>query len=94
MRKIFVLVFLTAITFALFVTVLEMPPFGDATNPTNNLVTERYINESIQETGSINVITSIIIDYRAFDTLGEVTVLFVAIAAALSILKTHSPPKS
>ena len=30
-----------------------------------------------------------ITDYRAFDTLGEATVLFVAIAAALSNLKAH-----
>ncbi|GFP28732.1 hypothetical protein HKBW3S33_02146, partial [Candidatus Hakubella thermalkaliphila] len=32
---------------------------------------------------------SISTDYRAFDTLGEATVFFVAIAAVLSNLKAH-----
>lgn len=30
------------------------------------------------ETGSANMVTSIVVNYRSFDTLGEVTVLFVA----------------
>ncbi len=90
MRKILVVILLAVISFALVTTVLEMPTFGDATNPTNNMVPERYIEKSIEETGALNVITSIITDYRAFDTLGEATVLFVAIAAALSALKAHS----
>jgi multicomponent Na+:H+ antiporter subunit B len=90
MRKIMVLVLLAMITFALVSTVLEMPTFGDAASPANNMVPERYIESSLEETGALNVISSIITDYRAFDTLGEATVLFVAIAAALSALKAHS----
>jgi multisubunit Na+/H+ antiporter MnhB subunit len=89
MRKLLVIVFLAVITFTLVVTVLEMPTFGDPANPTNNRVPERYVQESINETGALNVITAIITDYRAFDTLGEVTVLFVAIAAALSTFIAH-----
>ncbi len=90
MRKLLVVILLAMISFALVTTVLEMPTFGDPANPTNNMVPARYIEESLKETGALNVITSIITDYRAFDTLGEATVLFVAIAAALSALKAHS----
>ncbi len=89
MRKLLVIVLLAVITFAMVTTVLEMPTFGDPANPTNNEVPERYVQETIRETGVLNVIAAIITDYRAFDTLGEATVLFVAIAAALSTLKAH-----
>ncbi len=37
------------------------------------------------ETGSANMVTSVIVNYRSFDTLGEVTVLFLA-ALGVSIL--------
>lgn len=37
------------------------------------------------ETGSANMVTSIVVNYRSFDTLGEVTVLFLA-AVGVSIL--------
>lgn len=89
MRKLLVFIFLAVIAVALVATVLEMPPIGDPMNITNNEVSQRYLEDSLQETGALNVIASIITDYRAFDTLGEATVLFVAIAAAISNLKAH-----
>ena len=89
MRKLLIVVLLVMIALALTVTVLEMPTFGEAGNPTNNEVPQRYLEKSLQETGALNVIASIIIDYRAFDTLAEATVLFVAIAAAISTLRDH-----
>jgi multicomponent Na+:H+ antiporter subunit B len=89
MRQLLVVLFLALIANALIFTVVEMPPFGSPDNPTNNAVSERYVEQAVAETGSLNVVASIITDYRAFDTLGEATVLFVAIAAALSNLKAH-----
>ena len=83
------MLFRSVIAVALVATVLEMPPIGDPMNITNNEVSQRYLEDSLQETGALNVIASIITDYRAFDTLGEATVLFVAIAAAISNLKAH-----
>jgi multisubunit Na+/H+ antiporter MnhB subunit len=89
MRKGLIVILLVLIALALTATVLEMPTFGEAGNPTNNEVPERYLERSVEETGALNVIASIIIDYRGFDTLGEATVLFVAIAAAYATLKAH-----
>jgi multisubunit Na+/H+ antiporter MnhB subunit len=89
MRKLLIFIFLTLIMVALVAAVVEMPTIGDPANITNNEVPQRYLEDSLEETGALNVIASIITDYRAFDTLGEATVLFVAIAAALSNLKAH-----
>ncbi|RQD73867.1 MAG: hypothetical protein D5R97_08760 [Candidatus Syntrophonatronum acetioxidans] len=89
MRLVLTLIFLLMISLVLVATVAEMPTFGDIENPTNNEVPQRYIEGAVEETGAVNVIASIIIDYRAFDTLGEATVLFVAIAAAMATLKGH-----
>lgn len=41
-------------------------------------LSEHYISEGVQETGAINLVTSVLYDYRAFDTLGETTVLLTA----------------
>jgi len=88
-RNLLVIVILFMIGYALVVTVAEMPVFGSANAPAYNHVAERYIEGAVAETGAINVIAAIIMDYRAFDTLGEATVLFVAIAAAIASLKAH-----
>ncbi|MCL4463043.1 MAG: hypothetical protein M1552_09390 [Firmicutes bacterium] len=89
MRKLLVLFFLAVIMVVMVATVIEMPTIGDPANVTNNEVPRRYLEASLEETGALNVIASIITDYRGFDTLGEATVLFVAIAAVLSNLKAH-----
>ena len=89
MRKILTVALLAVIAVLLVVTVIEMPSIGDPANVTNNEVPQRYLEDSLEETGALNVISSIITDYRAFDTLGEATVLFVAIAAVISNLKAH-----
>ncbi len=37
-----------------------------------------YIVNGRDQTGATNIVTSVVLDYRGFDTLGEITVLFVA----------------
>jgi len=37
-----------------------------------------YLDESLDETGGTNVVNTILVDFRALDTLGEITVLAVA----------------
>jgi Multisubunit Na+/H+ antiporter, MnhB subunit len=53
-------------------------------------VSQHYINRGIEETGSENLITSILLDYRAYDTLGEIIVLFVSVLAVSLILRKES----
>ena len=47
-------------------------------NNTNSTVNEHYLKDGENETGATNIVTSVVVDYRGFDTLGEVTVLFMA----------------
>jgi len=51
-----------------------------------------YINKGREETGSANIVTSVVLSYRGFDTLGEVTVLFIA-AVGLGAVLTRSGRK-
>ncbi len=42
------------------------------------LVGKYYLNNVMMETGAVNTVTAVVVNYRGFDTLGEVTVLFIA----------------
>jgi multisubunit Na+/H+ antiporter MnhB subunit len=47
-----------------------------------------YIIEHAQkETGTNNVVASVVFDYRGFDTLGEATILFTAVTGVLLLLR-------
>ena len=46
-----------------------------------------YLAKGMEETGAANIVTAVLLDYRAYDTLGEATVLFAAIIGALAILR-------
>lgn len=73
--------------FFLLETVALMPRFGDPEAPGVNEVSERYITKGMEETGAVNMVAGMILDYRAFDTLGEATVLFIAACAVLILLR-------
>ncbi|MGB7345926.1 MAG: DUF4040 domain-containing protein [Pirellulaceae bacterium] len=62
----------------------DFPSFGTPDSPPNVHVSTEYIKNSFTESGSSNVVTSVLMDYRAFDTLIETCVIFTAgIACAL-----------
>lgn len=71
---------------ALIYGTLDMPPFGDPNNPAHQHVAPRYIQDSPQEVGLPNMVTSVLASYRAFDTLGETAVVFAAAVGVLSLL--------
>ncbi len=70
----------------LIFTVSSLPQFGNPSNPANNEVVKKYIMDGIADTGAINFVAGMILDYRAFDTLGESTVLFIAASAVIILL--------
>ncbi len=71
---------------------LDMPSFGSSPAPAHLHVTPRYINDSMQETGIPNIVTSVLASYRGFDTLGEVVVIFTAGMGVLALLAMGSRP--
>lgn len=50
----------------------------------------QYIERAEDETGATNVVNAIIVDFRAFDTIGEITVLAVAATGAASLILARS----
>lgn len=70
----------------LLYTVPEMPLFGSSENPIHHHVAPQYIEETPEIIGIPNVVTSVLADYRGFDTLGEVTVIFTAGIGVLLLL--------
>ena len=68
--------------------VAEMPVYGEV-NPTFNYVVERYNRWALEETGVTNIVTGVILDYRAYDTLIETTVLFTATMGVLLTLRAR-----
>lgn len=77
----------------LVVNVSFLPPIGAADKAVNNEVPERYIESGLQETGAVNFVTGMILDYRAFDTLGESNVLFCATITVLILLQLSDKKK-
>lgn len=72
----------------LLFTVTNLPGHsGVENNPMINEVYNRYVFEGLKDTGATNLVTGIILDYRAFDTLGESFMLFVATSAIIMIIK-------
>ncbi|MCI5953670.1 MAG: hypothetical protein MRZ49_03675 [Lachnospiraceae bacterium] len=85
--KVFCVLFCTFLVLMLLAGVSYLPTFGSADNPANNEVAARYIENGLQETGAVNIVTGMILDYRAFDTLGESHVLFIATCTVLILLR-------
>ena len=61
----------------------ELPSFG---GPLLR-VAARYLARGAGETGAVNLVTAILLDYRVYDTLGEATVIFAGILGAITIIR-------
>ena len=85
MRKVIPLIILGGLLALLVLAVAEMPTFGDETAPAHQGVMQKYLADTVEDTGAVNTIAAIILDYRAYDTLGEATVLFVAVVAVSAV---------
>lgn len=86
----FILIFMLFLfSFKIFMTF----KFGEPTSLSFNSPAMHYIKNSVKQTGASNVVTGILLDYRAYDTLGEATVLFTSILGAIVILRKKSKKK-
>ena len=85
--RIFCVCFCLFLVVMLLIAVSYLPSYGNPETPVNNEVSQRYIENGLQETGAVNIVTGMILDYRAFDTLGESHVLFIATCTVLILLR-------
>lgn len=90
MNRQYATIFLVAgIWIFLTVAVLSLPEFG--TFPQKQAAIESvstyYLQEGLAQTGALNIVSSVVWDYRGYDTLGEVTVLFTAVCGVAAALR-------
>jgi len=85
--RVFALITCAILIGVLLWAVSYLPEFGALNSPDTNEVAGRYINSGIRETGAINYVAGMILDYRAFDTLGESHVLFTACICVFIMLR-------
>jgi multisubunit Na+/H+ antiporter MnhB subunit len=61
----------------------QLPAFGNATMR----VASEYIRIGLPQTGGANLVTDVILDFRALDTLGEATVLFTSVIGVAALVR-------
>jgi len=66
---------------------LDMPDWGDPDSPANMHVSPYYITNTLEDTATPNIVTSVLADYRGYDTFGETTVIFSAGMACILLLR-------
>jgi len=98
-RDFFGLITTFALIFVFFIFGMEalryLPPFGTPSFTLNsNSPSNRYLLNGLKETGAANIVSSVILDYRGYDTLGEATILFTSILGALAILRVYARKRS
>ncbi len=87
MRKISAIFITVMLILILLIGVNDLPEFGNENNPTNNILSKTYLENTTKETGALNIVTGIILDYRALDTLMEATVLFSGLTVIMLLFK-------
>jgi multisubunit Na+/H+ antiporter MnhB subunit len=68
---------------------MEMPGFGEPMMR----VSQSYLDNGLTDTGAGNMVMAVLLDYRAYDTLGEAVVIFVAILGALVLIREKGKKK-
>ena len=85
---------------ALIYGTFDIPHYGDPGNPIHQHVAPRYLEDSAEEIGIPNVVSSVLASYRGYDTLGETTVVFTAAIGVLLLIggarrrrRSEEPPR-
>ncbi|MGM0509640.1 MAG: hydrogen gas-evolving membrane-bound hydrogenase subunit E [Thermoplasmatota archaeon] len=76
----------TFISIVLFVSLLIFTLQMDYSDKEHSSLNDFY-RENADSTGATNLVEAIILDFRAYDTFGEVMVLYIAIAGVIILSK-------
>lgn len=69
----------------LVIGVANLPPHDAPDAPIHTGVGVRYLERGVEETGYKNLVTSVLLNYRGFDTFFEVVVIFTALVSVLAL---------
>lgn len=61
----------------------NLSPFGEQVMR----MSAPYLEDAANKTGSANMVTGVLFDYRGYDTLGEATILVTAVVGVLTVLR-------
>ncbi len=79
-----------AVGILLLMASLDLPNWGSPESPASKHLSTHYIEKSIEETSVPNLVTSVLADYRGYDTMFETVVIFCAGITVLIVLRfTH-----
>lgn len=81
--------FFILLIFILFIFSLQnFPPFGvPVMDRVMGAPSVFYIENGLNLTGAANLVTAVLLDFRAYDTLGEATVILTAVLGGLILLR-------
>lgn len=69
----------------------DLPKLGDPQSPPNAHISPLYIQKSFEHSQTPNMVTAVLMDYRALDTLIETAVIFTAgVVCALLLRRSHA----
>jgi len=84
------LIFVAVFLFFAYFALKELPVFGEPIMA----VVKKYLQEGTAKTGAVNLVTAVILDFRAYDTLGEATVLFTSVIGIMAVLRRPGRKKA
>ncbi|MCQ2082428.1 MAG: hypothetical protein MJZ11_12290 [Lachnospiraceae bacterium] len=85
--RVIAVLFCIGLALVLVYTVSNLPEVGNPDTPANSsVVSKRYIENGLEETGATNIVAGMILTYRAFDTFGETNVLFISTCCVMILL--------
>jgi len=84
-RTVIALGSLAFIFLVLAVTVASLPSYGQPVMDSAGYI----LDNAVKQTGAENIVCSIVLDYRGYDTLGEATVWFAAVMGVVAVLKVN-----
>ena len=84
-KRVLIIISLVLLGVMFFPLITDFTPFTQLTE-----LSKRYVAKGPSELGSQNIVTSVVVTYRGFDTLGEVAVLFIAAGGVGFILRNKN----
>lgn len=86
MKRLLVIALLVLVAIPLIWGVALLPPHGSALTPIQTHVSAYYLENGVEQAGTENIVTAVILNYRGFDTSYEVVVIFTGFAAVMAVL--------
>jgi len=77
------IVVIVVLFYIMTISVSSLDHFGEGTLR----MAQSYIDGATEKTGSANLVTGVVFDFRGYDTLGEATVLVTAVLGVLTIMR-------